>query len=1242
MEYDFIVNPGADPKQIQIQYSGIKSMAVNGSGDLDVTTDWGVLTEHKPLVYQMINGVRTAVAGQYTIKSATAFGFALPQGYDASLPLIIDPVLTYGTFLGGMATDRAFAIAVDKSGSAYVTGETKSPDFSTINPFDGTYNGGSWDIFVSKLSPDGMTLEYSTYIGGSNLDRAWGIAVDSGGLAYLTGETRSTNFPTHNARQSKYSGSEADAFVLELTPGGDSLRYSTYLGGTLQDAGYGIAVDSRGRAYVTGHTHSSDFPTQNALYPTFSGGDGDAFVARLASDGSALEFSTYLGGQYDDKGLGIAVDQFDSPFVVGTTSSPHFPTRHAFDSTWNLGIGNGGDNDEVSDAFVVKLSPDGASLVYSTFLGGTGRDEGRGIGVDPGENAYVTGVTTSNNFPTSRAIQSSLDGYSDAFVTKLGPGGNALIYSTYLGGSDSDAGNGIAVAANGTACVVGETSSKDFPLKDAFQSSLGGEEDAFAVRLLAGGDALIFASYLGGTEEDLGNALAVDTACNMYLAGETHSNDFPFTNPHQIVCSPLGCSDAFVVKFTSPPDVDGDGVPDAVDNCPTVYNPDQADSDHNGIGDACDTHFEVQVSSQPADIYFVKQADIDRDNYQDIVFTGNSAESLYIAYGKPDGTLDTPHGLLKVKDAALSVNYINKDTLLDIVAQTNTTTFILLNNGNRTFTIDSLPQVAAKKVGNLAAPDSTTVLPSVATGFFNHDVYPDLIASPNLLEFGTSSGQYQAALTLPFSFTGVATADFNSDGLDDIVAANGDSARVYLNDGTGNFTPISSVRIGYRSYDVVNIFANVDFNRDGHPDFALVTANLNGINDTSEVIVGLGDGNGGILSSVRISIPGSVLNLTVSDVNKDGYLDISLLNSTARQIQTYLGDGHGNFTPTAVMPLGTGTAPLLALTSLDLNRDGNSDFVVGGASGNGIILAINQLPTEPVITDQMATSSYGSAGVSVTNPNNLIISSDLQTVAGSEFWRSDLNGDGTLDERALDFDVQYGEYRLAIQPMDSGSGYATINVGIGIDGSQQARIFSNYTGTTSSGLAAARSTNPLDSLIFYYTVEPTSSIQPPNGIATRTQTPTFDWSKLAAKVRTATTFEFQLDRFFDFRSPIFDVNNLTGPTYMAPYPLGKDSVFYWRFRSFDGTGWSDYSRTFAAYVTSCCSGRTTGDVDQDAEQSVDMADLSMLADYMFLSPHPSLPCEAAADIDANGVIDISDMTLLIDYLFGNATLPTCQ
>ncbi len=292
LEYDFVVNPGADPKQIQIQYTGIKSLAVNGTGDLEVTTNWGILTEHKPLVYQMVNGVRTAVEGQYTVQSATAFGFAMPQGYNPLLPLVIDPVLTYGTFLGGMATDRAFAIAVDKSGYAYVTGETKSPNFPTVNPLDGSYNGGSWDAFVSKLSPDGLTLEYSTYIGGSNLDRAWGIAVDDNGRAYLTGETRSTNFPTHNARQSKYSGSAADAFVLELSAGGDSLEYSTYLGGSLQDAGYGIAVDSRGRAYVTGYTHSSDFPTQNALYPTFGGGDGDAFVARLSSDGSSLDFST--------------------------------------------------------------------------------------------------------------------------------------------------------------------------------------------------------------------------------------------------------------------------------------------------------------------------------------------------------------------------------------------------------------------------------------------------------------------------------------------------------------------------------------------------------------------------------------------------------------------------------------------------------------------------------------------------------------------------------------------------------------------------------------------------------------------------------------------------------------------------------------------------------------------------------------------------------------------------------------
>ena len=387
--------------------------------------------------------------------------------------------LVYSTYLGGSGLNSGGPIAVDSAGNAYVAGITDSTDFPiTPGAFQTVCNqcaGVNWDGFVTKLNPSGSALVYSTYLGGSGVDQINGIAVDGSGDAYVAGVTSSTNFPTTpGAFQPNCAGvcniDNPDAFVTELNSTGSALVYSTYLGGSGEDSGTGIAVDSAGDAYVNGFTCSTDFPvTPGAFQTTYNSSScvnlgGNAFVTKLNSTGSALVYSTYLGGSGEDSGTGIAVDSAGDAYVTGSTTSTNFPTMNP------LQPANGGGY----DAFVIKLNSTGSALVYSTYLGGSGSDSGTGIAVDSAGNAYVTGGTSSTNFPTFDPLQPANGGGGDAFVSKLNPSGSALVYSTYLGGSGGDNGFGIAVDSAGNAYVTGITESTDFPTMNPFQPTYGG------------------------------------------------------------------------------------------------------------------------------------------------------------------------------------------------------------------------------------------------------------------------------------------------------------------------------------------------------------------------------------------------------------------------------------------------------------------------------------------------------------------------------------------------------------------------------------------------------------------------------------------------------------------------------------------------------------------------------------------------------------------------------------------------
>jgi beta-propeller repeat-containing protein len=547
LEHDFVVAPGTDPGVIKLSIGGPGQLSVDRTGDLVLRGRGHELRLRKPLIYQEVAGARRVIEGGYHLRPGTReVGFRVGP-HDPDKPLVIDPVLDYSTYLGGTGSDSASGIAVDAAGNAYVVGVTSSADFSAGNPARGTLTG-SQNVFVAKLNPTGSALVYSAYLGGTGSDMGNGIAVDQAGNAYVTGSTNSLDFPTVSPLQGPAANlgpNLNDAFVTVVNPQGSALLFSTYLGGTGNDSGNGVTVDTGGNVYIAGDTSSNDFPTVGATQTHFSG-NADAFVVKLNAGTLTIAYSRYLGGSGRDRANAIAADSSGSTYIAGITNSLNFPaTANAFQSVFG---GN-------QDAFVVKLDPTGA-LSYATYLGGGGFDLGAAVAVDATGNAYVTGITQSPGLATAGALQTGLMGSEDAFVAKLSPSGSMLVYFTYLGGSgnslsgDLDSGSAIAVDAAGNAYVTGGTSSPDFPIANAVQAAFGGgNENAFVAKLDPTGSTLVYSTFLGGLGLDAGAGIAVDALGNAYVTGGASSPNFPVVNALQPQLA--GGSDAFVAMLTT-------------------------------------------------------------------------------------------------------------------------------------------------------------------------------------------------------------------------------------------------------------------------------------------------------------------------------------------------------------------------------------------------------------------------------------------------------------------------------------------------------------------------------------------------------------------------------------------------------------------------------------------------------------------------------------------------------------------
>jgi hypothetical protein len=550
IKHEYRVKPGGNIESIRIGYEGIDRLRINGKRQLEIEAGEVTLIEDVPFSYQRIDGKKVEVETKYFVHEDNTIGFEVAD-YREDLDLVIDPTIVFpfmifSTYLGGTGDDRSYGVSFDKNGNVYVTGITFSSDFPMSSAFQDMDWGLDSDAFVTKLDHTGTFLHYSTYLGGLDPDEGHAIVVDDNGCAYITGITESTDssgwvgfFPTTSGAYDEGYNGEGDAFITKFSSSGTSLEFSTYFGGSGKDAGNGIAIDGNKNVYITGESRSSDLPTTNGAVDMTYNAFSEAFVTKINAAGTYVQYSTFLGGNALETGMGIAVDGAGNIYVVGGTGSADFPTStSAYDKT----VGGG------SDAFVAKINPQGGGmndLVYSTFLGGAADDLGVGIVCDGSGYAYVTGQTASADFPVSSdANDKTLNG-RDAFFMRIHTGlsgTSSLIYSTYLGGSGSDSGYGIALDGIANIYLVGSTNSTDFPVTLNTSPYLGGIDAYFTIFNIPD-NKIIYSTYLGGSSTDEAFRVAVDAIGNAYICGYTSSNDM-FTTSATF----NGVYDAFIVK----------------------------------------------------------------------------------------------------------------------------------------------------------------------------------------------------------------------------------------------------------------------------------------------------------------------------------------------------------------------------------------------------------------------------------------------------------------------------------------------------------------------------------------------------------------------------------------------------------------------------------------------------------------------------------------------------------------------
>jgi hypothetical protein len=521
----FELAAGVEPGLLQWQFEGAAPQLNKETGGLALVDEDGrvILEFEPPLIRQQARGGAAPVVAAFTVNEngAVVLEVADYSRVD-SLTIFLAARPSAGMLSGFEGVDRAESVASNSALETFVTGSTNSPLFPTIAPLQAD-NAGEFDVFVTKFSADGDVL-FSTYLGGSDGDSGGGIGVDSAGNVILTGFTASTDFPLMNAIMADQPAE--DAFVSKISADGSQLLFSTYLGGSQNDRDSEVAVNVQGDIFIAGRTFSNDFPLLNPIQGVYGGGSGDAFLSKISGGSYQLLFSTYLGGNDLELSGGIALDQNGDVFVTGSTNSADFPIV-------STGIPQPQTGQDNLDVFISKIAGDGSSLLFSALFGGAEPDTGNAVSVDPSGNALVVGETSSIDFPVVSPIQAVNNGDSDVFITRVAGNGSSLLFSTYLGGHLVDVGLGVVVGGAGNVFLTGRTSSDDFPQINPLPGmAYPGFGDAFVARQSPAGN-LVWSTYLGGVYTDFGNSIVVDSIGRPVVAGWTNSPDFPTANAFQ-------------------------------------------------------------------------------------------------------------------------------------------------------------------------------------------------------------------------------------------------------------------------------------------------------------------------------------------------------------------------------------------------------------------------------------------------------------------------------------------------------------------------------------------------------------------------------------------------------------------------------------------------------------------------------------------------------------------------------------